>query len=1176
MKGWTAASMSEDFREGNFELGYDQSDAALELAAVANSANLAIAPTIPLSKATSKSFANIVTNSEQQRVDPSFQYAKHVFGQWIGASFIGFCLAHVEWWNTFSWMCNNVDLMSIWCFYGVAIALMGWGSIPLWGSDFWIAAVSAPGVDSIFAMIVNVNRVLQIVVDSGATGIVIPDIAWFKEQYKHVEVVELNVTTWINGVGGAFKGTRVLLKGFIFENSVLEATVIPNMPFILVPERWLVDISTRWEWIRRSRTTVGAGIKYLMAVAIGSGDVPMRLPIWRASDGLLRFRERSDIKFKVPVNDPKPWATIHGNIQQANISVNFDAFDEFGLLKRNSQKNVFSSDSADTEALARRGPRPLRPANSCSLVMMLGTFILFLLAGFCLEANMTNHKAQFMCPENAIMELPKSFSTISQPQDIRGAPIVWEERQPYKYSTFEASTTLVHKLWSPAVSPPGATPTRFSPFLFRFSADFTTPRHALVSIRQKTAKQEEQPWENDVCSSPLMPSVPVLPAELPTNRKLDFGLTIQTRGMKQRNDKASPAAIKPLRWSVSDSKTLSRWLRHEKLNQDKDGYVPVSKLRSLIPKLNRHFDDAEVMRQLSSWSNFRLQLHDDGKRLRARYGHSDHVPFDCERNYVELTKSHDDFMPFMYHITALSNQASILQSGINKDHTTRIHIFLHGANDIKQIAHLANPANFITVFKTETLIRQKVVLWAMPNNNRQIFLTECVLPLSWAIHSYPDQEVAPAVSFKVDDMIKKLTSGKHSKVDMVDLEKTTTATNHIQAARHSHAKEATDRVAWDLVSLHFRGKCIARCLVTTAKETRDATALYWRVVEEASIKDQFTIQDAARSTVFALDTLLKNKVSFISSDRERGATAIQKTLQRELCVRIEFGTGSDPNGLAESGVKAVTNMAKDWIFRGQCSFTKRQLWTHAVQWAARLQNIHNAISVCITEQADKKGLHPKNAFKFGSVIIAAKPPKLKVADSKLNHDGLRGVFLGHECNSASGRNIKYCPIKMTPNEWAKWIEYPKQDRPAINVYLTEVKLTTHAFQVVEDGTSDAVCPALIDTSDTMQVSIVECDSCGHRHEVAASTHRQCDQLSKILCKFFKGCACAEGKSVTAPAPGALSVLKRGPKRDDEGNDVQIHVAEHVIPEIPDSVTISVQTFQPARLVSEALAPSRDL
>ena len=110
---------------------------------------------------------------------------------------------------------------------------------------------------------------------------------------------------------------------------------------------------------------------------------------------------------------------------------------------------------------------------------------------------------------------------------------------------------------------------------------------------------------------------------------------------------------------MGTSKKLSYLLRHSDL-PDEQGWLPLEKLI-----LDYGFSEQGLKQIVANDEKHRYEFSDDGKKVRALYGHSNHVRISWEE--VKPPK-------ILYHGTAKKNLNAILQEGLKSMSRQYVHL----------------------------------------------------------------------------------------------------------------------------------------------------------------------------------------------------------------------------------------------------------------------------------------------------------------------------------------------------------------------------------------------------------------------------------------------------------------------------------------------------------------------
>ena len=377
-----------------------------------------------------------------------------------------------------------------------------------------------------------------------------------------------------------------------------------------------------------------------------------------------------------------------------------------------------------------------------------------------------------------------------------------------------------------------------------------------------------------------------------------------------------------------------------------------------------------------------------------------------------------------------------------------------------------------------------------------------------------------------DDLIAKLQ--KKSVISkLTDLNDIADKDVIVMSKPHKHTDSGPDRVAMDLLTLHFKQVCLERILIVIAKETRPDhnVPLYWRVAIPIPKKDKESIKSGLIEAIMVLDKLLLEPILRIKCDRESAAVALKPEMLREFGVRLAFGTGHAPVGLAEgAGVRCISIGIRKAIRHAFDDNTKRRMYSLAAIHVANKLNLDNLNDIKALNKPGFNGYKAAPDIPFGTMVTAA-PKQLEVkhsADTKIHNASYRAIYVGMEDQHGENGIMKVIPIKGTDKEWEDWCQMHFEKRPPLLIDTSDVRLTT-AIKATYTTGNRLFTPYYRDCNAVVDFDYVECKCCKRKHHVNSTTLTQIKERNGIVfCEHFRGRQC----DITPK--DEVVALKRGP------------------------------------------------
>ena len=156
------------------------------------------------------------------------------------------------------------------------------------------------------------------------------------------------------------------------------------------------------------------------------------------------------------------------------------------------------------------------------------------------------------------------------------------------------------------------------------------------------------------------------------------------------------------------SRKLSYLLRHSDL-PDERGWLPIEKLI-----LDYGYTELSLKQIVANDEKHRYEFSDDGKKIRAIYGHSNHVHIQWEEAIPPK---------ILFHGTAKKNLNSILLEGLKSMSRQYVHLSETTEDAIKVGKRHGDPV--VLAIDTQKVIEYGGRFYRAPNG---IWLTKCVTP----------------------------------------------------------------------------------------------------------------------------------------------------------------------------------------------------------------------------------------------------------------------------------------------------------------------------------------------------------------------------------------------------------------------------------------------------------------
>lgn len=158
------------------------------------------------------------------------------------------------------------------------------------------------------------------------------------------------------------------------------------------------------------------------------------------------------------------------------------------------------------------------------------------------------------------------------------------------------------------------------------------------------------------------------------------------------------------------SKKLSYLLRHSDVPDDQ-GWIPVEKLVQ-----DYGYSEQSLKQIVANDAKRRYEFSNDGKRIRAIYGHSNHVRIHYEPSIPP---------PILYHGTSIDRVDSIMEEGLKPMCRRYVHLSETIEDAVKVGKRHGEPV--VLVIDAQKVIDDGGCFYRVPNG---IWLTEDITPLN--------------------------------------------------------------------------------------------------------------------------------------------------------------------------------------------------------------------------------------------------------------------------------------------------------------------------------------------------------------------------------------------------------------------------------------------------------------
>jgi len=329
--------------------------------------------------------------------------------------------------------------------------------------------------------------------------------------------------------------------------------------------------------------------------------------------------------------------------------------------------------------------------------------------------------------------------------------------------------------------------------------------------------------------------------------------------------------------------------------------------------------------------------------------------------------------------------------------------------------------------------------------------------------------------------------------------------------------EKSNKCAYDLISLHYGKTTICLAMTMVIEEWYKNQKFTWRLVNIMKEKTTPELRRAMYHLLAVAKNFLGIDIYRAHGDRERGMVPLRDEFRRSIAIELTFCQGQDPVGLAESNNRILIDYSKKAITHLENGITRRWAWEHALQYTSHVLNAQTARKLP-EERRSKVKIYDKELLPFGSLVIAAGRPKIKI--DKVSSKGITGIFIGIE----EGNSGTYRVIPATE----KYL--PMSNKVKLNT--NNIQLTTNMSLICDkyEGKDRIILPHIIDPGLVkLQHAFFKCSACGIEHQLNAITaNKERKRLENTikhpgyttLCYHFKDRICHQDV-------GGLSHMKRG-------------------------------------------------